>query len=149
MMIIGATICCLVLWLLKGTLLPMAPAVQFTHLAVIPAKAGTQLFAIPAAQEPASGLRMNDDVRVDKPKNSCFSNAMAPNVAAHDASGALSFASRSIGNATGTSVTNSDDDNGDGVYDRVQTIIKTANADGSRTDLATNNNQYSSQHKAA
>jgi hypothetical protein len=124
-MIIGATICCLVLWLLKGTLLPMAPAVQFTHLAVISAKAGTQLFVIPAAQEPVSSLRMNDDVRVVKPKNSYFSNAM------------------------GTSVTNSDDDNGDGVYDRVQTIIKTANADGSRTDLATNNNQYSLQCKAA
>jgi hypothetical protein len=68
---------------------------------------------------------MNDDLRVDKPKNSCFPNAM------------------------GTSVTNSDDDNGDSVYDRVQTIIKTINADGSRTDLATNNNQYSLQHKAA
>jgi hypothetical protein len=122
-MIIGATICCLVLWLLKGTLLPMAGAAQFTHLAIIPAKAGTQLFANSATQEPASDLRMNDDAWVDKPKNSCFSNAM------------------------GTSVTNSDDANGDGVYDCVQTIIKTINADGSRTDLTTNDNRITADYE--
>jgi hypothetical protein len=43
-----------------------------------------------------------------------------------------------VTNATGTNTANSYDDNGDGVVDRLQTIVTVTNGDGSKTETRTN-----------
>jgi hypothetical protein len=44
----------------------------------------------------------------------------------------------SVTNATGTAIANSYDDNGDGVIDRLQTITKVVNGNGSKTETVVN-----------
>jgi hypothetical protein len=53
------------------------------------------------------------------------------------ASGELAYVFTSVTSASGNSVTNSYDDNGDGVIDRVQTIL-TSTSNGVKTEVLTN-----------
>ncbi|MCG7522233.1 DUF4214 domain-containing protein [Ruegeria sp. Ofav3-42] len=56
----------------------------------------------------------------------------------YGADGAISFVITSVTSADGTSISNSYDDNGDGVVDRLQTIVTVTNPDGSRSETVTN-----------
>lgn len=60
----------------------------------------------------------------------------------YDASGALSFTIHSVCNAAGSQVTNSYDDTGDEVYDRVQSISKTTIGDGVKMKMLINTENY-------
>ena len=53
--------------------------------------------------------------------------------------GAIAHISKSVTSTTGLSITNSFDNNGDGVWDQLQTVITTVNA-GTRTETVTNSN---------
>jgi hypothetical protein len=57
---------------------------------------------------------------------------------AYQADGSVAYAIRSVTTPTGASTTNTYDDNGDGVTDRIQTIVKVTNPDGSRTETVIN-----------
>jgi hypothetical protein len=57
---------------------------------------------------------------------------------AYDAAGAVVYAVTSVTNPAGTAITNSYDDNGDGVIDRLQTVSKVTNANGSKTETLIN-----------
>jgi Ca2+-binding RTX toxin-like protein len=57
---------------------------------------------------------------------------------AYDADGSVAFTVKSVTNPAGTLVTNSYDDNGDGVVDRIQVITKVTNGDGSKTETLVN-----------
>ena len=57
---------------------------------------------------------------------------------AYDANGKLAYSITSVTSANGLSITNSYDDNGDGVVDRFQTINTVINADTSRTETLEN-----------
>ncbi len=52
----------------------------------------------------------------------------------YDAQGALAYTIKSVTSRSGASVTNSYDDTGDGVYDRIQTVTRAANDNG-RLDM--------------
>ncbi|NJN35797.1 MAG: hypothetical protein HC794_00585, partial [Nitrospiraceae bacterium] len=54
------------------------------------------------------------------------------------ADGSVAFTVKSVTNPAGTLVTNSYDDNGDGVVDRLQTITKVTNGNGSKTETVIN-----------
>ncbi|WP_299893220.1 DUF4214 domain-containing protein [uncultured Ruegeria sp.] len=54
------------------------------------------------------------------------------------ADGTIAFAITSVTTADGTSITNSYDNNGDGVVDRMQTIDTVTNPDGSKSETVTN-----------
>ncbi len=56
----------------------------------------------------------------------------------YGADGAISFVITSVTTADGASITNSYDDNGDGVVDRIQTIVTVSNPDGSESETVTN-----------
>ncbi|WP_368039866.1 beta strand repeat-containing protein, partial [Ruegeria atlantica] len=56
----------------------------------------------------------------------------------YGADGAISFVITSVTSADGTSIANSYDDNGDGVVDRLQTIVTVTNPDGSKSETVTN-----------
>ena len=56
----------------------------------------------------------------------------------YDAAGAVDFVIKSVTNAAGTSITNTFDDNGDGVVDRTQTIT-TVTTNGVKVETLTNN----------
>jgi hypothetical protein len=56
----------------------------------------------------------------------------------YDASGKLIFTQVSVSNATGSTISNRYDDNGDGVVDRLQTIVTITNGDGSKTETRIN-----------
>jgi Ca2+-binding RTX toxin-like protein len=57
---------------------------------------------------------------------------------AFSADGTLFYSIKSVSNTTGTAITNSYDDDGDTVYDRVQLISRVVNGDGSKTETKTN-----------
>jgi Ca2+-binding RTX toxin-like protein len=57
---------------------------------------------------------------------------------AYATDGSVAYAIRSVTSPTGASTTNTYDDNGDGVTDRVQTIVRVTNGDGSRTETVIN-----------
>jgi Ca2+-binding RTX toxin-like protein len=57
---------------------------------------------------------------------------------AYEADGSVAYAIRSVTTPSGSSTTNTYDDNGDGVTDRIQTITKVTNGDGSRTETVIN-----------
>jgi hypothetical protein len=52
--------------------------------------------------------------------------------------GGIAFAYKSVTSPNGNSITNSYDDNGDGIHDRLQTIVKVTNGDGTKTETLTN-----------
>jgi hypothetical protein len=54
------------------------------------------------------------------------------------ANGDVAYVITSVTNPAGTNITNSYDDNGDGVVDRVQAIVKVTNGNGSVTETVTN-----------
>jgi trimeric autotransporter adhesin len=56
----------------------------------------------------------------------------------YGASGELAYAFTSVTSATGNTITNSYDDNGDGVLDRLQTLVKSTDAQGVKTEALTN-----------
>lgn len=57
---------------------------------------------------------------------------------AYDTAGAVVYVITSLSNATGTAFTNSYDGTGDGVVDRIQTITKVTNGNGSKTETLIN-----------
>ncbi len=57
---------------------------------------------------------------------------------AYDAGGNLAYAITSVTSVDGLSISNSYDDNGDGVVDRLQTVTTVVNGDGSRTETLVN-----------
>jgi hypothetical protein len=57
---------------------------------------------------------------------------------AYDAVGTLAYAITSVTSADGLSISNSYDDNGDSVTDRLQTVMTVVNGDGSRTETLVN-----------
>jgi hypothetical protein len=56
----------------------------------------------------------------------------------YDAQGALAHVIKSVTSPSGNAITNSYDDTGDGVYDRVQTIAKSTDGAGIKTELLSN-----------
>ncbi|TAG24526.1 MAG: hypothetical protein EAZ40_06220, partial [Rhodobacterales bacterium] len=56
----------------------------------------------------------------------------------YEADGSVAFVVKSVTNPAGTLVTNSYDDNGDGVVDRVQVITKVTNPNGSKSETVVN-----------
>ena len=56
----------------------------------------------------------------------------------YNADGSIAFTIKSVTNGTATLTTNSYDDNGDGVVDRLQTITRVTNGDGSKTETRSN-----------
>ncbi|MEM9128299.1 MAG: DUF4214 domain-containing protein [Pseudomonadota bacterium] len=56
----------------------------------------------------------------------------------YGADGTISFVITSVTTANGSSITNSYDDNGDGIVDRIQKIIRVTNPDGSKAETVMN-----------
>jgi hypothetical protein len=80
----------------------------------------------------AEGHKVTQTVQVDGQGNRTVTSM------GYDASGKLAFVMTSVTNATGTSITNSYDDTGDMVVDRIQTIVTTTDGNGVKTETRTN-----------
>jgi Ca2+-binding RTX toxin-like protein len=65
-------------------------------------------------------------------------NTRTTTTKAYDKAGVLLYSITSVSNATGTNISNSYDDNGDGVVDRLQTVVTTTNAQGVKSELLIN-----------